>query len=250
MKFVTTFLTITFLFSSNAFAFSPFNSSKSRVCKNDRVVFDNHFSGSVVEVFNNNTVKISSDYHNSYQIRDIRDIGVAKRCVEKVCVKSRVNFDNIHTGSITEIYDNGIVKISSDNHNSYQYRRIQEIGVENRCVENLCKNNRVNFDHNFVGSVVEVFDNGIAKISSDSHNPYQYRNIQALGIARKCISQLCVRDRVSFDYSLSGSISEIFDNGIVKISSDSHNAYQFRQIQELDAGVRCSTSKGPRMICN
>jgi len=245
MKHVTTFLAISLLISTNVFAYS----SSSRVCKNDRVVFDHNFSGTVVEVFNNGTVKINSDSHNSYQIRNIRDIGVARRCVEHLCANSRANFDNSFSGLITEVYDNGIVKINSDSHSSYQYRRIQDIGAENRCLANVCKNDRVNFDYNFSGKVEEVYDNGMVKINSDSHSSYQYRQIQDVGVARRCISQLCVHDGVSFDYSFSGRVVEIYDNGMVKINSDSHNSYQYRRIQDLGAEVRCSTSKGPRKIC-
>lgn len=119
-------IALTILFSSvSAFACG------SNVCTGDRVNFQNNV-GTVVEVFNNGTVKINVDGHIGYEYKKVNKIGVGYRCSDKLCEGDRVNYGR-HTGTVKEIFNNGNVKINTDGIVGYEYKNVRKLGYNLEC---------------------------------------------------------------------------------------------------------------------
>lgn len=171
-------IALTILFSSvSAFACG------SSVCTGDRVNFQNNV-GTVVEVFNNGTVKINVDGHIGYEYKSANRLGKGVPCYKGVCANNRVNFSS-YAGTVKEVFDNGNVKIDVDGHIRYEYKKVNKIGVGYRCSDKLCEGDRVNYGRH-TGTVKEIFNNGNVKINTDGIVGYEYKNVRKLGYNLEC----------------------------------------------------------------
>lgn len=156
------------------------------LCKGDRIVDSSNNVGSVLDVFSNGKAQVSLDgYYNTYT-RNVRELGKGVQCNQHICAGDRIVDSSNNVGKAVEVFDNGKAKVSLDGYYNYYIRNIQNLGKGYRCIENVCEGDRIIDSANNTGRVVELFDNGKAKVSLDGYHNYYIRSFQSLGIELNC----------------------------------------------------------------
>ncbi len=175
------------LFSLVMSSFSVFASEK--ICQGTRVIDGSNYTGVVVEVFSNGIAKVKLDSYSGLYDRSVKGLAAAVECKDRFCINDRVIDDSNNPGDIKEIFDNGIAKVIFDLKPAIglHARSIRGLGKGFRCVENACVNDRV-MDGNDPGNIVEIFDNGIAKVKLDSYPGLYDRSLKGLGFKETCSS--------------------------------------------------------------
>jgi len=92
-----------------------------------------------------------------------------------------------HVGTVIEVFGEQ-VKIKSDTQEDFIYMDIDELGKGSACIKSLCQTHRVHFTYpmkiyDHVGSIVEIFDDGEAKVKSDTQEEFIYMDIYELSKA-------------------------------------------------------------------
>ena len=125
------FLILTLLLPINLFAFNDsklhtFNKSlinrcPYHICVGDRVIDNNDFPGKVIELFNNDKIKVHFDgYSSKGTIRSVNGLYKSYRCNYryKICVNDRVIDRNNYSGKVIEVFHNGKTRIHFDGFSS------------------------------------------------------------------------------------------------------------------------------------
>lgn len=148
-------------------------------CANDRVNFAN-YAGVILEIFNNGNAKIELDNQLGIVFKNIDTLGLGVKCNEHICQDYRVIFSQ-YTGTVIEVFSNGNAKVKLDYTNGHiQFKKVSDLSVEVNCLEDLCKGDRVNFEH-YTGNALELYSNGIVKILLDNRLGLVFKNYKTLG---------------------------------------------------------------------
>lgn len=107
--------------------------------------------------------------------------------------------------------------------------------------DKICVGSRVMDSDKNIGDVVEVYNNGTAKVLWFSY--YSTVSISKLAKGVPCNQRLCVGDRVNDTaFNLMGDVGKVvdaFENGMVRVWFDGHLGYSKRHHSELGKGYRC-----------
>lgn len=163
------------------------------LCIGDRLHFlsesSNNRVGKAIEIFNDGTIKIDSDYSPHWEYRNISKVAKGVNCNKRICKGDRIQFfssdGSHHSGKVNEVFTNEMLKIDSDYSKFWKYRLLKDVGKSFRCVESTCVGDRVIYN-NHTGSVVELYDNGNVKIDSDYSSYFVYKNQKQLGLGVEC----------------------------------------------------------------
>ncbi len=157
-----------------------------RICVGNRIIDGSDDVGSVVEVFSNGQAKVSLDAYSGYYFRSVKNLGKGIDCLDGICMKDRAMDGSEHVGTVVEVFSNGKAKLSLDAYSGYYVRRVANLGKGFRCIEDVCVDTRIIDSSNNVGTIVELFDNGKAKVSLDAYSGYYVRSLEEMGIELKC----------------------------------------------------------------
>jgi preprotein translocase subunit YajC len=108
---------------------------------------------------------------------------------------------------------------------------------------NICVGDRVIDSGGHLGTVLEVFSNGLAIVYLDDLGTYN-RSALSLGKGVLCNNHVCVNDRVIDSGGHLGTVLEVFDNGNSSVYLDGLGPY-IRSISSLSIQLNCS----PRENC-
>jgi membrane protein implicated in regulation of membrane protease activity len=161
----------------------------------------------------------------------------------KICERDRVNFGS-RVGTALEVFSNGKVRIDMDDSYTNAYKNVSELGRGVNCFKRVCRNDRVNFGSR-AGRVLEVFDNGTARIDMDDSYTNSYKDVSEIGKGFRCVEDICQGDRVEFNGRV-GKALEVFDNGIVRIDMDDSYTNAYKEMSDLGYEVRCSINSSSR----
>lgn len=129
-------------------------------------------SGTVTEVFADGTVRVKFD--NGSFIINAKKLGIGVGCHMGVCGKARVANRLYDTGTVTEVFTNGIARVVFDYFNFAVFINVKELGVSVKCHAGICKNSRVASSRYGRGTVLEVFTDGTVTVAID-HDKERYR---------------------------------------------------------------------------
>lgn len=140
-----------------------------KICRNDQVIYTTNDRGQVRELFENGKVAIAWD-NTSWGVTVINFDGLAARrqCFQKFCRGNRVLHGSSDTGVILETYTNGKITVDWDNYNEHTTVNHSSLSRAYRCSGNICAGERVMYSTNDTGTLVEIYDNGQAKIRWDN----------------------------------------------------------------------------------
>ena len=161
----------------------------------------------------------------------------------RICERDRVNF-GAKVGTALEVFSNGKVRIDMDDSMTNAYKNVSELGRGVNCFSHICKNDRVTFNSR-AGKVLEVFDNGTARIDMDDSMTNAYKDVSEIGKGFRCVEEICQGDRVEFSGRV-GKALEVFDNGIVRIDMDDSMTNAYRSMFDLGYETRCSIGGSSR----
>lgn len=162
---------------------------------------------------------------------------------DQLCIGDRIIDSQSYVGTVLEVFSNGKTKISLDGgpYSSY-LRDTSSLGKGVKCHNNICVDDRIINGQGYSGKVLEVFNNGKARVYFDgSSYSSSISNISELGKAFRCIENLCVNDRIVDSKNMTGTVLEIFDTGKVKVHLDgSSYSSTVRTFSELGIELTCS----------
>lgn len=93
-----------------------------------------------------------------------------------------------NTGTIECLFSNNTAEITLDNYPDTSYvRKLSTLGKGVCCIETVCTDHKISDEYGNVGSIKELFHNGMAKIMLRGHDGYFTRNLTTLGISLGCI---------------------------------------------------------------
>lgn len=170
-----------FLSFSSAFACSQ------SLCNGSRVMYNNsnNDTGIVVEVFNSGKARVNWDNYTQDSVVNSHDLSKSTICSNNVCVDNRVVFNNANndTGVVLEVFQNGKATIDWDFYDSNSSVNVSDLGRSYRCNGKICVGERVVFNNanNDLGTVVEVYSTGNAKIDWDNYSSNSVVSITDLG---------------------------------------------------------------------
>ncbi|MBO9666724.1 MAG: beta-sandwich domain-containing protein [Bdellovibrio sp.] len=89
------------------------------------------------------------------------------------------------------------------------------------------------------GNVLRVLSNSKAIIEFDDYAGEYARNISELGIAVRCVKDICKGSRALDANGSWGEVQEIFNNGVAVLEFDQYSGYYVRKVNDLGLGVKC-----------
>jgi hypothetical protein len=147
--------------------------------------------------------------------------------------------------------------MDGDSYSGDDYWDVDSLAAQVPCLEQFCKNSVVyaNNDHDLVGTVQRVFDNGKVEInwSAQDGQPYSdrldYWDVEALSLETRCSSGICEGDEVyeNNGHDLVGKVQRVFSNdkAEVKWTEQDGAAYNnwpsYWDISSLTKETGCST---------
>lgn len=159
------------------------------ICVKNRIMEESDRTGSVLEVFDNGKaiVKLDGGAFNPY-VRRVETLAKKVRCSQTICNKDRIMDDGDRVGSVVEVFSNGKAIVTFDGGAFKSYvRKTEDLGKGYRCIENLCVGDRIIDESDKVGKVLELFDNGKAKVSLEGGAfPSYVRTFSQLGVKLNC----------------------------------------------------------------
>ena len=208
------------------------------ICKDNHIIFkegERYYTGVVTSVFNNGKIKVNSDKHKVWLYGDISedtsgdvfrgtthgdtpsmdvsDIGKRLKCFNKICKDNRVIFKKgkrYYTGVVTSVFNNGKIKINSDKHKFWLYGDNPKDTSGDMFREDMFRG-----------------------ITPENKSPM---DVSDIGTEVACSNKICKDDRVMFEKGGShyaGVVTSVFNNGRIKINSDSHKVWLYSHTQEL-----------------
>jgi translation initiation factor IF-1 len=101
-----------------------------------------------------------------------------------------------------------------------------------------------------VGTVLETFSNGKARVKFDNYSEDYVREINTLASAIRCDNDICMEDRIIDSAGNAGKVIEVFANGKALVRLDSYSSEYIRQTKQLGKGFRCfeKICQGDRII--
>lgn len=170
---------VTFFVTSMALA-CP---SNDRLCFWGRIIDSKGMVGNVKEVFSNGQASVYLDSYGTV-IAPVATLGKGVQCHKNLCVKDRIIDSKNMTGQVIELFDNGQARVYLDNY-GYQIRSVSSLGKGFRCIENVCINSRTIDSLHRTGKIIELFDNGKARVYFDNYG-YRISPFSDIGIELKC----------------------------------------------------------------
>lgn len=138
------------------------------ICPGDRIITSKNYTGDVLEVINDNKIKVYLDMGSFYHYLSQKELSKGVKCHQDICVGDRINETpsniRMYVGKVVEVFDNGKAKVWFDGWLNYSVRARSDIGIGYRCIEKLCKGDRVSDTAGITGTVEEIFDNGNIRI--------------------------------------------------------------------------------------
>jgi hypothetical protein len=170
-------------------------------CINDIVIDDLDKIGKILETFTNDKIKVQIRGSEFSSVKNLKDLSKSTTCYKKFCVNARLNDpsqDWGRTGVIVEVFNNGKAVVKIDGGQSFvnggkAYLEIvdlnlkKSLGIGSECVDGACVKGRVidlkdRWDR--TGVIVEVFDNGKARVKFDRETYPTIVNIEQLGFGK------------------------------------------------------------------
>jgi hypothetical protein len=154
-----------------------------RFCCGDLVIDTSNDLGRVVEVFTNGQARVNYDHYGVYPV-SINKLSKATSCSAHICVGDRTMDTSNDVGTVKEVFDNGKAQVKYDKYGLYIVE-INKLGKGWRCIENACVGDRVMDTSNDTGSILELFDNGKARVNYDHYGVYPV-DFSKLGLRLNC----------------------------------------------------------------
>lgn len=94
---------------------------------------------------------------------------------------------------------------------------------------------------NETGTILDIFENGTARISYDGWTPFFRAELRQLTLATasKCFKNICRNDRVMDSKNQIGRVLETFQNGQVRVMLDFEARMITSKAQDLNRSVKC-----------
>lgn len=165
------------------------------ICVGDRVIDNANDAGRVIEVYSNGKAKVKFDRFSNLYTKNLKDISKSIRCKGRLCVGNRVLDNANDVGTIHEIFANGKVNVKFDRFSKIYTKLSSDLGKGYRCVEAACVRDRIIDNSNDSGIILEVFDNGKAKVKFDRFSNYYVKSLKDLGYGISCIGSNSCRGR-------------------------------------------------------
>ncbi len=102
-------------------------------------------------------------------------------------VGDQVITDDGMNGEVRQVYANGKVQILLANTVVYVIRNKSTLGKSCRCVEDICRNDKVIDSDNISGEVRYVYDNGTVKMTLTNSVTSVIRTFSDLGVTNSCV---------------------------------------------------------------
>lgn len=123
-------------------------------------------------------------------------------------------------GFVRGVSNDGTIKIESESRIKYFSLPASKVARSlDKCKSKVCPEGRVSFDDK-VGTVTDVFSNGVVRIKIDGAYRITYKNVKELGTEVPHLGSLSKGEKVNFDNHDAGIAKEIFSNGNVVIVID------------------------------
>ena len=158
----------------------------------------------------------------------------------QLCPGSRVLSPNETTGTVLEVFSNGMVTVKFDAFAGTHTRSEDSLSKAKRCVSGICVSHRILSSNDTPGEIREVFTNGKATMTFEGYSGLYVRHVSTLGLSTNCLATACTGDRVISSNGTPGTILEIFDSGRAKIRFDGYSGTYLRGLSDLGHSVTCS----------
>ena len=159
------------------------------ICRDARIIDKNNTTGSIQEIFSNGMAIVLLDEQGlTPYYRKLTDLSGAVAYKGKYHINDRILDLSNSTGTIKEIFDNGLAKVMMDGKGiNYRIVALSELAKGYKCVEAACTKDRFLDSNNSSGTIMEIFDNGVAKVMLDRKGLSLYdRSLKDLGYAVSC----------------------------------------------------------------
>jgi translation initiation factor IF-1 len=138
-------------------------------------------------------------------------------------------------GTVKEVFSNGIAYVRLDTGLGDTPQKIKELGRGVECYKNICKKSRVIRFDNVPGTVKEIFTNGVAYVRFDNALSCTPHKISELGVGVDCFKGICKKDRIIDARNVTGTVMEVFTNGIARVMFDDGLDPKYIDITTLNA---------------
>jgi hypothetical protein len=110
-------------------------------------------------------------------------------CAMEFEVGDRIIDQYGNTGKIECLFSNNTAEIHLDNFPRVSYvRRLATLGRAFCCIESVCIGKKIVDQYGNIGSIVELFHNGMANIKLKGQHGYFSRSLTTLGIGLECLN--------------------------------------------------------------
>ena len=116
------------------------------VCPGVRAIDLRGNFGEVKETYSNGKVRMTFDNYSGMYIREARELGIGTKCVQNVCVSSRVMDARANVGTVKEMFHTGKARVQLDDYSGEYIREASDLGVGVRCLGGICIGN-VRYGH-------------------------------------------------------------------------------------------------------
>ena len=138
-----------------------------------------------------------------------------------------------------ELYSDGTAYIDLLGSTRETYWHTSHLSKALECHEDsgICEDNRVYFNgsHGNRGIVLEVYANGLAHLDVLNSPARPFRHVSELSREVSCDEDtgICVGSEVAFDWEQTGTVLEVFSNGMVYIDIKDFSGHRYRHVSEL-----------------
>lgn len=157
-----------------------------RMCSGDRMIDSSENVGRVLEVFSNGQARVDLDRYTGTYIRQVNTLGKGVGCFQHICVGDRIVDSSENVGTVKEVFDNGKARVDLDRYTGTYIRQVNTLGKGFSCIESVCVNDRMIDSSQKTGRILELFDNGKARVDFDRYTGTYIRSFVSLGIQLNC----------------------------------------------------------------
>lgn len=160
-----------------------------------------------------------------------------------ICANDRIIDSSGDAGRVIEVFSNGKAKIKFDAFTGFYTKSLSGLGKGVKCHAGFCASNRVIDTSGDAGTIIEVFNNGTAKVKFDAFTGKYTKNLRGLGRGYECVGNACAGDRVIDSNGNTGTIKEVFNNGTAKVKLDRFTGTYHKSLRSLGYGEDCSNTQ-------